>query len=329
MNQTILTSVLDNGRLRDGEQIWVEMERGLLGQVRVRRQPCQEMDEEVERAAVTRVFDLTDILELVMNRLDERPLAEQELVGQGEQSVLHVRAELRNQVQAVLDQERFGERRRDGALVPEQLPKEATDQAGQRTPVIQIARAQAEGEHFSTVVDHEVQFAAREPAHRRLAAAGVDAEDPMLADARRVTDGARGGVNEAAAGALPELGDRKGQPHTGEKRDEARVAHQPGKLCPQVDLDVLGGEALEGALPRLLKEDEKGHDLAGTQAGGASTMTSRADLLSFPQRLKALPKRVHRAIQIEYTHEQCLQSGMTRCWKPHLIPAEGILFIQD
>lgn len=113
------------------------------------------------------------------------------------------------------------------------------------------------------------------------------------------------------------------------KRAEARVAHQPWKLWPQVDLDVLGVEALEGALPRLLKADENRHDLAGTPAGGASTLTSRADVLSFPQRLTLVPEGVDRTEQIEYTHEQCLQPGLTRCWKPHHIPAEGILFIQN
>jgi site-specific DNA recombinase len=41
---------------------------------------------------------------------DQRPLAEQEFVGQGEQAVLHVLAEFRNQVQSVLKEKRFGER---------------------------------------------------------------------------------------------------------------------------------------------------------------------------------------------------------------------------
>ena len=96
----------------------------------------------------------------------------------------------------------------------------------------------------------------------------------MLADACRMTDGQRGGVNEADPSARAELGvqrHREGQQHAGEKRNEACVAHQPWELWTQVDLDVLGGEALEGALPRLLKEDENGHDRAGTPAGGAST----------------------------------------------------------
>jgi hypothetical protein len=73
------------------------MERWLLGQVTIRSQSGQEMDEEVERAAVARVLNLTDILELIVDRLDQCPLTEQELVGKGEQPVLHVRAQLRDQ----------------------------------------------------------------------------------------------------------------------------------------------------------------------------------------------------------------------------------------
>ena len=74
------------------------MERGLLGQVTIGGQSCQEMDEEVERAAVTRVFNLADILELIVDRLDQSPLAEQEVVCQGEQPVLHGLAQLRDQL---------------------------------------------------------------------------------------------------------------------------------------------------------------------------------------------------------------------------------------
>lgn len=74
------------------------MERRFLGQVTIGGQSCQEMNEEVERAAVTCVFNLADILEVIVDRLDQSSLAEQELVCQGEQPVLHVLAQLRDQL---------------------------------------------------------------------------------------------------------------------------------------------------------------------------------------------------------------------------------------
>jgi len=39
--------------------------------------------------------------------------------------------------------------------------------------------------------------------------------------------------------------------------DKARVADQLRKLMAQVDLDVLGVEALSGPIPRRLQEDEE------------------------------------------------------------------------
>ena len=121
------------------------------------------MDEEVEGAAVRGVLNLTDILELIVDRLDQSPLAEQEFVCQGEQPVLHVLAELRDQMEALLDEEGFGEGLRAVALVPEQFAKEAADQAGNRTPIIEVARAQAKGQPLATIIDEEMEFESVDP----------------------------------------------------------------------------------------------------------------------------------------------------------------------
>src|SRR5262249_48478062 len=64
------------------EWIGFEAQRGLLGLVAIGNQPSEEMHTEVVGTAVTRVLDLTDILELIDDRFDERPLAEEELVGE-------------------------------------------------------------------------------------------------------------------------------------------------------------------------------------------------------------------------------------------------------
>jgi hypothetical protein len=52
-----------------------------------------------------------------------------------------------------------------------------------------VAAGEAEGEQFAAVVDHRVQLEAVEPAHRGLAARGVEGEDAVLPDARVVADG--------------------------------------------------------------------------------------------------------------------------------------------
>jgi len=68
-------------------------------------------------------------------------------------------------------------------------------------------------------------------------------------------------------------------------------------------LDVLGGVPLEGALPRLLNEDQDREDLGGMQPGRSSPLTSAAaQQLALPLRLKALPKGSDGAKEIEYPH---------------------------
>jgi hypothetical protein len=48
-----------------------------------------------------------------------------------------------------------------------------------------------------------------------------------------------------------------------------------------------------------------------------------------PQRFKALPERIQRAIQIEYTHSDASRSGLMGRDIPQHIPAGGVTLIQD
>lgn len=52
----------------------------------------------------------------------------------------------------------------------------------------------------------------------------------------------------------------------GHEIHEARGADQVRKLGAQIDLDVLGVEALERAVARLLKEEQDRHDRTGMEA---------------------------------------------------------------
>ena len=118
----------------------------------------EEMDDEVERAAVAGVLDLTHILELVVDALNERALAQEQLLGEIHQDIAHVLAQFRDEAQALLQQEALGEGRRDGALIAteaatelaeepaEEASDETRDRTRDRTPVVGIARGEADGE---------------------------------------------------------------------------------------------------------------------------------------------------------------------------------------
>ena len=66
------------------------MEFWLFKLVTVGNQAANDVDPTVDGTAVTRMFDLRDVLELVNHRLDDRALASEQLVSQLHQLVLHV-----------------------------------------------------------------------------------------------------------------------------------------------------------------------------------------------------------------------------------------------
>ena len=127
-------------------------------------QARKQVDKEIERAAVAGVFDLADVLELIKDRLDERALAEQEPVGELEELLAHVFAQFGDEAQPLGEQEALGERRRDLTFVAKEFAEDAPCQAGHRASVVSIAGSEAKREQFATIIDHEMEFEAIEPA---------------------------------------------------------------------------------------------------------------------------------------------------------------------
>ena len=86
-----IASVLD--KVGD-EGMGSEASRRLPGLVAIRGEGGEQVDEEIDWAAVTGMFDLANVLELINDRLDERALAQQEpvgeLVGELDELVAHI-----------------------------------------------------------------------------------------------------------------------------------------------------------------------------------------------------------------------------------------------
>ena len=123
------------------------------------------MDEKVVGAAVTRMLDLADILELVVDALDDRTFTQKQLVGKREQPPAHILARFGHEVKAPLDQELLGERLGDVAAIPTEFADETTRESGDRTPVIHVAPRQAEGQQLAPIVDDQVEFEAIKPTY--------------------------------------------------------------------------------------------------------------------------------------------------------------------
>jgi hypothetical protein len=76
----------------------------------VSNQPSHQVHQEVDRAAMTRMLDLADILELIIDRFNDGPLAQEQFVRHLKQAVVHLFAQLRDEVNALGDQEVLRER---------------------------------------------------------------------------------------------------------------------------------------------------------------------------------------------------------------------------
>ena len=94
------------GRALPGRQeteVAIQMERRFLGLGTRSDESSEQMHAEVDGAAVARVFNLRDVLELINDRLDEGALAEQQPVGEVHESIAHVLAQFGDQVESVGD----------------------------------------------------------------------------------------------------------------------------------------------------------------------------------------------------------------------------------
>lgn len=68
----------------------------------------EQMDQEVARAAMTRVLDLADVLELIIDTLDNCPFAQQQLVGEMQEDVAHIPSQFGDELSTVGDQQVLG-----------------------------------------------------------------------------------------------------------------------------------------------------------------------------------------------------------------------------
>ena len=113
------SSELDKGWQES--QVFVrEMERRLLGLPSVGNQTGDKIDDKVGWTPVTGVFNLRDILELVNDGLNDEALTREQFVFENNESILHVFADGRNQLQSACE-ELFKESLGEIAAVADQL----------------------------------------------------------------------------------------------------------------------------------------------------------------------------------------------------------------
>ena len=136
---------------------------------------------------MTTMFNLRNIFQLVVDGLDQHPLAQEQLIVELDQARLHGALDRGQQLYSLLQQPRhqlFGE----VPLLSHEFPKEARSPLGNRAAIIHIPGREAACQHLTLVVDHQVQLEAIEPIDRILPALGQPRSAAMVLDAAIVTD---------------------------------------------------------------------------------------------------------------------------------------------
>ena len=108
-------------------------------------QTTDQIDHEIGKAAMTGVFNLGNVLELVNDGLNHRPLPLPELVSHVHEAIFHSGFDLGNELDTVFP-ELFEQSLRQITFVAEELTKEPFDQLGNGTPIIDVARRQTTGQ---------------------------------------------------------------------------------------------------------------------------------------------------------------------------------------
>ena len=212
------------------------------------------------------MLHLRDVLQLVVDALYDGALAEQDLVGDAHQGVLHVVLHLGYQLDAV-DEQPLEEVAADVALVTDKAAADGFDEAlaVERRSVVHVARCQHEVEYLALLVAYQVQLEAVEPAHRAPAALRQAAERPVCQYPLATAHLQRRAVNEgdARASAEKELLDehRQGQPDGLLQLHEPVVRHRLREHVPAPPADVFEVEVLQAAVARAVEHYDYHHYL--------------------------------------------------------------------
>src|SRR6266566_3333357 len=128
----------------------------------VGKKSSDQMDDKIDRTAVTRMFNLRNILELVNDRLNDGSFAQQQFVRKGHEMILHVLAQPRDQMQPV-----FKEHLRQGsgnvAAISKQLATQSFHHLRNRSAIIHMARSQTTSQQVASIIDGQVEFEAVKP----------------------------------------------------------------------------------------------------------------------------------------------------------------------
>ena len=116
------------------------------------------------------MLHLGNVLQFIIHSLNDRPLPEQQFVGNGHQSSLHVAPEFRDKLNAIHEKS-FKQMLSNISFVTNELSIYEFDKSliFKRFPVVNITRRYHKVEQFTFLVAYQVKFEPKEPTHEAFA----------------------------------------------------------------------------------------------------------------------------------------------------------------
>src|SRR5215471_12169547 len=174
------------------------------------------------------VRNLTDIFQLIVDGLNERPLPQEQFVPEADPTIFHVLPDFCEQFKP-LAQEEVMQGLRDITSISKELPTESSGELLDRPAIIDIARRHMKSQQFPFIIDDEMQFETVEPSHRGFSPCGHALEDFVRGNAVVVTDSQRRRIDEGNPSTAPFAGGEiatQGDKRSREEFDKTRIAHQ-------------------------------------------------------------------------------------------------------
>jgi hypothetical protein len=151
-------------------------------------QASHNVDETVDRTAMTSMLNLRDVLELIDDAFNDSPFAQEQFVHPGQQAVLHVLSEFGDELHAEGVEALFKEWLRDLTPIGDQLTKPVFAERWNWRSIIDMARGDLASQEFTTPIDDQMQFEPIKPAHRTLAALSELGKHPVIMNAMIITN---------------------------------------------------------------------------------------------------------------------------------------------
>ena len=223
------------------------------------------------------MLNLTDVLQLVIDGLYDRPLPEEDFVVEVHQRVLHVPFDLRNQVY-VVNKQHLKEVLADVSPVCKEFSEEPVGKffVLQWIPVVDVSRGELPLDNLTFVVDYQVQLESVEPSHRTLSHGCPSLHGLVLFLALDVTGNDWRGVYDGYSRAFTQCASleeqQQMQAHLCLTFHESVVGYRVWKLPAHVLAYIAQVEGLEVSVAFRVKEYQNGHYLAVREPAGAVAM---------------------------------------------------------